>query len=39
MNSPLKSSGSPERNRKIIEFVDALNEEDYDLIADLEEEA
>jgi tubulin polyglutamylase TTLL4 len=38
-SSPLKSShGSPERNRKVMEFFDSLSDEDYDLIADLEEE-
>lgn len=30
--------GSPERNRKLIEFCDQLTDEDYDIIADLEEE-
>ena len=34
----MKLSGSPERNRKLIEFVETLNDEDYELLADLEEE-
>ncbi len=33
------SSSSPERARKLMEFVDSLVDEDYDLIADLEEES
>jgi hypothetical protein len=45
-NSPTKSesknignlSPSPERNKKIMEFVDTLNDEDYEILADLEEE-
>ncbi len=34
----MKLAGSPERNKKIMEFVDTLTDEDYDLLADLEEE-
>jgi hypothetical protein len=30
--------GSPERNRKFIEFVESLTDEDFDILADLEEE-
>jgi len=30
--------GSPERNRKLIEFVESLTDEDFDILADLEEE-
>jgi hypothetical protein len=30
--------GSPERNRKLVEYVEALTEEDFDILADLEEE-
>jgi|LauGreDrversion4_2_1035121.scaffolds.fasta_scaffold192846_3 hypothetical protein len=36
--SPVKLSGSPERNKKIMDFVDMLTDEDYELLADLEEE-
>ena len=32
------NSSSPERNKRIIEFVDTLVDDDYDVIADLEEE-
>jgi hypothetical protein len=38
MHSPTKLSGSPERNRKLLEFFDTLTEEDFDIIADMEEE-
>ncbi len=38
MHSPVKLSGSPERNRKLIEFVETLTDEDFDILADLEEE-
>ena len=37
-SSPIKLSGSPERNKKIMEFVDSLTDEEYELLADLEEE-
>lgn len=37
-NSPVKLSGSPERNKKVMDFVDTLTDEDYELLADLEEE-
>jgi len=30
--------GSPERNKRLVEFVDTLTDDDYDIIADLEEE-
>ncbi len=31
-------SGSPERNKKLMEYIDTLTDEDYELLADLEEE-
>jgi hypothetical protein len=34
----VKLSGSPERNKKVMDFVDTLTDEDYELLADLEEE-
>jgi hypothetical protein len=34
----MKLPGSPERNRKLIEFVESLSDEDFDVLADLEEE-
>jgi hypothetical protein len=30
--------GSPERNRKLIEYVEGLTDEDFEILADLEEE-
>ena len=39
MHSPVKLAGSPERNRRLIEFMETLNEEDFDILADIEEES
>ena len=31
-------SNSPEKNRKIMQFIEDLTDDDYDVLADLEEE-
>jgi hypothetical protein len=46
ISSPLKHdskmlgsvTSSPERNKRILEFVDSLSDDDYEVLADLEEE-